>query len=498
MAKIDELLKIVVRQKASDLHLTSSFRPYVRESGDMQPLAEAAVLTPEMTRELIYEIIPPRKRTEFEELWDVDFAYEAQDVGRFRVNVFIDRFGIGAVLRTIPTRVPTADELNLPKAVRDFCYLTKGLVVVTGPTGSGKSTTLAAMIDLINKTRSDHIITIEDPIEFVHLPQKCLINQREVHGHTKSFANALRAALREDPDIVMVGEMRDLETMEIAIETAETGHLVFGTLHTNTAAGTVDRIIDKFPADRQNQVRTMLADSLKGVIAQTLCRKIPKGRVAAMEILVATSAIAANIRDAKTYQIPSAMQIGRSLGMQMFTDVLAKLVVEKLIAPEEAYLKAIDKEAVKKKLADAGYEVKLAHDAPGSAGAPAEADKAAAAAYTLGQSIQTLRTTLQQNPDSADALNNLAWILATIARAQPSEREEAIRVAERALRLTQGRNPAVLDTLGAAYAQIGRFEQAIESARKGLKLAESAGQKELADALRKRLALYEARTPFHQ
>jgi twitching motility protein PilT len=255
MPKIDEFLRFMLEQEASDCHLSAAYRPCLRVHGDIQPVEKWPVLTPEFNRELLYEIMPEHNRREFDERHDTDFAYEYEDRTRFRVNVFVDHNGIGAVLRQIPSRIPTVEDLNLPKAIRDFCLLGKGLVLITGPTGSGKSTTLAAVIDHINKTRSDHIITIEDPIEFVHRPQRCLINQREVHCHTRSFAAALRAALREDPDIVLVGEMRDLETMEVAIETAETGHLVFGTLHTNTAYSAVDRMIDKFPSDRQNQIR---------------------------------------------------------------------------------------------------------------------------------------------------------------------------------------------------------------------------------------------------
>ncbi len=252
----------------------------------------------------------------------------------------------------------TAEQLNLPQAILNFCTLSKGLVLVTGPTGSGKSTTLAAMIDYINRTRKDHIITIEDPIEFVHSNKKCLVNQREVHDHTESFARALRAALREDPDIVLVGEMRDLETTHIAIETAETGHLVFGTLHTTTAASTVDRIIDQFPADRQAQIRTMLASSLKGVVAQTLCRKVGgKGRIAAMEILVTTPGVANNIRECKTFQIPSAMQTGAKLGMQLLNDVLLRYVLDAHIEPAEAMFKAVDRSDMLRKLEVAGVNV---------------------------------------------------------------------------------------------------------------------------------------------
>ena len=291
---IFKLLRLMVQKGSSDLHMSSRHKPRVRINGDMVALEEYDVTTPEKNHALLYDILPSRNREQFEETGDTDFGLDVPGLARFRANVFRDRHGIGAVFRQIPSKILTADDLKLPKAVREFTQLSKGLVVVTGPTGSGKSTTLAAMIDLINKTRADHILTIEDPIEFVHESQQCLVNQREIHNHTKGFAAALRAALREDPDIVLIGEMRDRETVEIALETAETGHLVFGTLHTNTAASTVDRIIDQFPADRQNQIRTMLASSLKGVVAQTLCKRIGGGRVAALEILVVTLAISAN------------------------------------------------------------------------------------------------------------------------------------------------------------------------------------------------------------
>jgi twitching motility protein PilT len=255
----------------------------------------------------------------------------------------MDRKGSGAVFRVIPSKILTASDLGLSPHILQLCRLNKGLVLVTGPTGSGKSTTLTAMVDYINQTRSDHIITIEDPIEFVHENRKCLVNQREVHTHTASFRDALRAALREDPDILLVGEMRDLETVAIAIETAETGHLVFGTLHTTTAASTVDRIIDQFPADRQAQIRTMLSESLRGVIAQTLCKKIGGGRVAALEVLIVTGAVSNLIREGKTFQIPSIMQVGKAQGMATLNDSLINLVTRKIVAPEEAYSKSVDK-----------------------------------------------------------------------------------------------------------------------------------------------------------
>jgi twitching motility protein PilT len=250
---------------------------------------------------------------------------------------------VGAVLRRIPSKILSAEQMGIPQAILDLCSLSKGLVLVTGPTGSGKSTTLAALIDFINRNRDDHVITIEDPIEFVHPHKRCLVHQREVGVHTKSFKAALRAALREDPDVVLIGEMRDLETISIALETAETGHLVFGTLHTNTAPSTVDRIIDQFPSDRQAQVRTMLSESLKGVVTQTLCKKIGGGRVPAMEVLIGNNAVANLIREGKTFQLPSVMQTGRSQGMQMLNDALLDLVRRKLVLPEDALAKAIDK-----------------------------------------------------------------------------------------------------------------------------------------------------------
>jgi twitching motility protein PilT len=280
---------------------------------------------------------------EFDERRDVDLAYEIEGVSRFRVNVFEDRKGVGSVIRQIPVDILTAEQLGLSEPILKLCYLSKGLVVVTGPTGSGKSTTLAAMVDYINRNRTDHIITIEDPVEFVHQNKKCLINQREVGTHTRSFKDALRAALREDPDVVLVGEMRDLETISIALETAETGHLVFGTLHTTTAVSTVDRIIDQFPADRQGQIRVMLSETLKGVIAQVLCKKIEGGRVAALEVLLGSPALSSLIREGKTFQIPSIMQTSKGAGMVTMNDSLAKLVREKLVDPKEAWLKATDK-----------------------------------------------------------------------------------------------------------------------------------------------------------
>jgi twitching motility protein PilT len=340
---IDALLREMIAKSASDLHLSAGSPPVMRVHGEIAFLRDRGAMKSEEILELVRAIMTDRARKDYDELRDADFAYEVKDLARFRVNVFEDRNGTGAVLRQIPIKVIPADELGLPKACLDLCYLTKGLVVVTGPTGSGKSTTLAAMIDHVNKNRSDHIITIEDPVEFVHPNIKCLVNQREVGANTKSFKAALRAALREDPDIVLVGEMRDLETIAIAIETAETGHLVFGTLHTTTATSTIDRIIDQFPPDRQAQIRVMLSESLKGVIAQVLCKRIGGGRVAAHEILLGTSAVTALVRDGKTFQLPSVMQTSRAAGMVTLNDSLLSLVQRRLVDPKEAWMKAVDK-----------------------------------------------------------------------------------------------------------------------------------------------------------
>jgi twitching motility protein PilT len=371
MAWIDALFMKMVEANASDLHLTAGQQPRFRLHGDIVNVEGCPPLSADQLRQVLFEITPAENRQQFDTEADTDFAYELKDVAIFRANIFLDRNGPGAVFRLIPSEILTAEQLNLPKQVLDLCYLSKGLVLVTGPTGSGKSTTLAAMIDHINKNRSDHVITIEDPIEFVHQNKyRCLINQREVHRHTGSFKRALRAALREDPDIILVGEMRDLETIEIAIETAETGHLVFGTLHTTTAPSTVDRIIDQFPADRQSQIRTMLASSLKGVIAQTLCKKIGKGRVAALEIMIASNAISSNIRDGKVFQIPSAMQMGSKLGNRLLNDSLLELVKSGVVDPTEAYIKAVNKDDLLAKYAGLGIKVELP-SGEGSDGPPA-------------------------------------------------------------------------------------------------------------------------------
>jgi len=370
---IDDLFRKMVGAGASDLHITVGVPPLIRKDGHMQPLdAAAAALTAESSAALLQEIMPEKNRTEFAAVHDTDFAYEIEGLARFRANIFMDRKGPGAVFRVIPSKILTAEQLGLSPAIMALCRLSKGLVLVTGPTGSGKSTTLCAMVDAINRQRQDHIITIEDPIEFVHENKTCLINQREVHTHTGSFKHALRAALREDPDIVLVGEMRDLETVAIAIETAETGHLVFGTLHTSTAASTVDRVIDQFPADRQSQIRVMLSESLRGVIAQTLCRKIGGGRIAALEVLIVTPAISNLIREAKTFQINSMMQVGKAVGMVSLNDALMELVTKKLVEPEEAYTKAVDKAGFEALLKRSNVNLKMATGpAPGGAPKPA-------------------------------------------------------------------------------------------------------------------------------
>lgn len=336
MAEIDKLFRLMVEKNSSDMHLSAGTPPYLRVHGDMVPL-EMAPLNSEAIQSLVFEILNEKQKRQFVETWELDCSYQIKGCGRFRVNVFMQRRGLGAVFRVIPEVIKTVDELGLPKSLHDLVDVPKGMVLVTGPTGSGKSTTLAAMIHTINMTRKEHILTIEDPIEFVHEPKGCLINQREVSSHTKSFANALKASLREDPDIILVGELRDLETIQLAMTAAETGHLVFGTLHTNSAAKTVDRIIDVFPEAQQEQIRAMLAESLRGVVAQSLFKRIDKpGRVAAIEVLVNTPAVANLIREGKTFQIPSMMQTGSSQGMITFESYVSKLFDEGKISKEDA------------------------------------------------------------------------------------------------------------------------------------------------------------------
>jgi twitching motility protein PilT len=341
-AAIESLFRLLVQSGASDLHLRTGEPPMLRVHGELIR-QEQPRLSADRLEAMLLSIMAQKEVGEFRDAGDTDWAYEIEGMARFRCNAGRDRFGAIGVFRVIPNQIRTADEMGLSREVQNLCYLTKGLVVVTGPTGSGKSTTLAGLVDLINRTRTDHIITIEDPIEFVHPSKKCLVTQRQVGLHTRSFKHALRAALREDPDIILVGEMRDLETVSIAIETAETGHLVFGTLHTTTAASTIDRIIDQFPADRQSQVRVMLSESVRGVIAQTLCKKIGGGRVAAREILLSTPAVSNLIREGKTFQIPSIMQTNRKAGMVTLNDALLELVDARMVEPKEAYMKAVEK-----------------------------------------------------------------------------------------------------------------------------------------------------------
>jgi twitching motility protein PilT len=492
MAEIDKLLRLMDERNVSDLHLTTGQNPCFRLDGDMNRVEDWPLLTSETNSKLIQEIMPDTNLQEFEEVSDTDFAYELAGVGRFRVNVFHDYNGPGAVLRRIPTEILTAKQLGLPEVVYDMCNLQKGLVLVTGPTGSGKSTTLAAMIDYINRTRSDHILTIEDPVEFVHTSNKCLINQREVHTHTRSFSAALRAALREDPDIILVGEMRDLETIETAIETAETGHLVFGTLHTNTAASAVNRIIDKFPAERQNQIRTMLAEALKGVFAQTLCKKKTGGRVAAIETLIATSAVASNIREGKTHQISSAMQTGKSQGMQMLEDELVKYAEKEIITPEEALAKATDKNSMRKRLAQSSLHLGVTADTVAN-----KTSDTAAECATETELLHKYQADLQNDPDRLDVINNLAWLLATSSNDGIRDGTEAIRLAERAYATNEGiSDPRILDTLAAAYAADGSYEKAISIASMSMQLAVSLNEKELVDEITRQISCYKAQKPY--
>ncbi|MBU6400121.1 MAG: type IV pilus twitching motility protein PilT [Verrucomicrobia bacterium] len=348
MAKIDAFFNLMFEQKASDLHLSSGNPPILRINGELHRV-DYPPLESDALKAMLYEIAPEYKIKVYEETGDVDFGYEIPNVSRFRANFFNQKNGVAAVFRQIPSKVLSFEDFEkfdapLPAVLKKFAMLHKGLVLVTGPTGSGKSTTLAAIIDYANKNRKDHILTIEDPIEFVHESKGCLVNHREVGVHTKSFSSALRGALREDPDIILVGEMRDLETIELALTAASTGHLVFGTLHTQSAAKTVDRIIDVFPADQQNKIRATLSEALRGVVAQNLFRRIDKkGRVAALEILVFTTAIANLVREGKTHQIPGMIQVGKKLGNQPLDDAIMDHLKMKRVSPDEAYDKCLDK-----------------------------------------------------------------------------------------------------------------------------------------------------------
>lgn len=336
---ITELLGFSVKQGASDLHITAGMPPLIRVDGDIR-----RINVPEMDQKevhsLIYEIMNDKQRKDYEEFLETDFSFEIPNLARFRVNAFMQNRGSAAVFRTIPSEVLAMDQLGMGDIFRKISNVPRGLVVVTGPTGSGKSTTLAAMVDYINETRYEHILTIEDPIEFVHQSKKCLVNQREVHRDTHGFNEALRSALREDPDIIMVGELRDLETIRLALTAAETGHLVFGTLHTTSAAKTIDRIIDVFPAGEKDMVRSMLSESLQSVISQTLVKKKGGGRVAAHEIMMGTSAIRNLIREGKVAQMYSSMQTGSSSGMQTLDQCLKNLVAKNIVSSEAAKMKA--------------------------------------------------------------------------------------------------------------------------------------------------------------
>ena len=343
MAKIDAFFNLMHEQGASDLHMVAGQQPAIRVRGDIERI-KYDVLTNDSLKVLLYEITPEHKIKQFEETGDVDFAYEIPSLARYRVNYFRQKNGMAAVFREIPDKIQTCQQLGLPAVISKLASLPRGLVLVTGPTGSGKSTTLAAIIDEANRIRRDHIITIEDPIEFVHKSNNCIINHREVGIHTKTFSAALRGALREDPDIILVGEMRDLETISLAIEAASTGHLVFSTVHTTSAPKTVDRIIEVFPASEQLQIRSTLADGLRAVISQVLFKRVDvKGRCVALEICIATPAVRNLIRESKTYQIPSMMQTGKKYGMQLLDDAIMDLYNRGWITGDDAYIKANEK-----------------------------------------------------------------------------------------------------------------------------------------------------------
>ena len=350
MARIDAFFKFMHEHGASDLHLVAGRQPTVRIRGDVERI-QYDVLDDDDLKSMLYEIAPEDKIKVFEETGDVDFGYEIPGQARYRTNIFKHKNGTGAVFREIPAKIMTAKQLGLPPVISQLASLARGLVIVTGPTGSGKSTTLAAIIDEANRTRKDHIITIEDPIEFVHESNKCIVDQREIGVHTKSFASALRGALREDPDIILVGEMRDLETISLSVEAANTGHLVFSTLHTTSAASSVDRIIEVFPAAQQAQIRSTLSDGIRAIVAQVLFKRIDRAdRCAALEIMIATPAVRNLIRQQKTEQIPGTIQVSRQYGMQLLDDAIMDLLNKGWISPQEAFAKANDKVKFKSKL----------------------------------------------------------------------------------------------------------------------------------------------------
>ncbi len=344
MAELDKFFNYMAENDISDFHLSSGMRPLFRHHGELKPASDQ-ILTHDIVTKLCNEILDEEQKKTFKQNNDLDFAHEVTGVARFRANYYMQQRGISSAFRLIPKEINSIEDLGLPEKIKDFASLSRGLVLVTGPTGSGKSTTLAALINHINKTRSDHIITIEDPIEFVHQSDKCLVQHRQVGVHTESFSTALRASLREDPDIIMLGEMRDLETIELAITAAETGHLVFATLHTSSAPKTIDRIIDAFPAGQQSQIRTMLSESLKGVVCQQLLKRSDiAGRSAALEILVVNTAVSNLIREGKIFQIPSIIQTGKQQGMQLLNNAIMQLHKDGKISAEEAFYKSNDKQ----------------------------------------------------------------------------------------------------------------------------------------------------------
>src|SRR6187431_2738747 len=342
---ITELLAFSAKQGASDLHLSAGLPPMIRVDGDVRRI-NLPPMEHKQVHGLIYDIMNDKQRKDYEEFLETDFSFEVPGVARFRVNAFNQNRGAGGVFRTIPSKVLTMEDLGMGQVFRDISMMPRGLVLVTGPTGSGKSTTLAAMVDFINDNKYEHVLTIEDPIEFVHESKKCLVNQREVHRDTHGFSEALRSALREDPDIILVGEMRDLETIRLALTAAETGHLVFGTLHTSSAAKTIDRVVDVFPAAEKDMVRSMLSESLRAVISQTLLKKVGGGRIAAHEIMIGTPAIRNLIREGKIAQMYSAIQTGQSNGMQTLDQCLTELVSKGVVSKEEARYKAANKDSL--------------------------------------------------------------------------------------------------------------------------------------------------------
>ena len=351
MAQLDKFLRFLVKEGGSDLHLVTDSPPLVRIDGDLQKM-KLPPLDADQVKALFYEVIPDRNRKEYEATNDTDFCYEIEKLARFRTNIYRDLNGPAGAMRLIPFDIMTVEDLGLPQIIRDLPLLPKGIVMCTGPTGCGKSTTLAALVHHANTLRRDHLVTIEDPVEFVHKNINCVVTQREVGTHTESFKRALRASFREDPDIILVGEMRDLETTALAIQAAETGHLVFATVHTSTASSTVDRVIDQFPPDRQEQIRVMLSSTLKAVITQALCRRKVKGRIAAFEILYVHSAVANIIRERKTFQLPSIIQTGKKYGMCTMNESLMSLVEDEIIALEEAYQRSTEKQDMNDRIND--------------------------------------------------------------------------------------------------------------------------------------------------